>query len=100
VLDSNVVMIRILASLALFFALAAPAAATETVYVQVVTELRQSATQVSRSLRTLQPGDSVESYGGKGDWINVRVAASESEPEAKGWIHKTKLGPSPPSDQP
>jgi uncharacterized protein YgiM (DUF1202 family) len=93
-------MIRILASMALFIALAASAAATEPLYVQVATELRQSATEVSRSLRSLQAGDSVESYGRKGDWVNVRVAASESVPEAKGWVHYTKVGPSPPSDQP
>ena len=90
-------MIRILASAALFFALAAPAAATETLYVQAATELRQSASVVTRSLRALQAGESVESYGRRGDWVNVRVPASTEEAEATGWVHHTQVGPHPPS---
>ena len=90
-------MTRILASAALLLALAAPAAATETLYVQAASELRQSASEVSRSLRPLPAGASVESYGRRGDWVNVRVPASQDQPGLQGWLHHTAVGPRPPT---
>jgi hypothetical protein len=87
---------RILASAALLLTLVTPAVATETLYVQAAAELRQSPSGVARSLRALEPGQRVESYGRRGDWVNVRVPASASEAEATGWVHPTQVGPSPP----
>ena len=89
-------MIRILASAAFLFALAAAAAASETRYIQATTQLRQSPSEVARSLRALQPGEPVESHGRRGDWVNVRVPASTAEAEATGWVHHTQVGSSPP----
>jgi hypothetical protein len=97
-------MVRNLASTALLslvlLVLAAPARARETLYVQAPTQLRQSPSEVAPALLSLAPGSVVESFGRRGDWVNVRTAGSPEAPTAAGWLHHSVVGPSPPRSEP
>jgi len=82
-------------------ALGAPAVpATERVYVQQATELRQSPSEVSRALRVLERGESLESHGRRGFWVNVNVPGDGAQPASSGWVPHEALGVSPPESTP
>lgn len=80
--------------------LASPAGALETLYVQTATQLRQSPSAVAPALLALEPGSVVESFGRRGDWVNVRTAGSPQAPSVAGWLHHSVVGPSPPRSEP
>jgi hypothetical protein len=94
-------MVRKLVSAALLCLVLAPSAqALETLYVQSATQLRQSPSEAAPALLALEPGSVVESFGRRGDWVNVRTAGSPQAPAAAGWLHHSVVGPSPPRSEP
>lgn len=59
--------------------------------------VRQSPSEAAAEITRIDAGETLRSFGQRGDWLNVQVEAAGTRPATSGWVRRTDVADVPPA---